>query len=425
MNMKRYWKLISIVALIVLTIGTFYIQQSMANSSYPQFVIETKSGDESLIKPLEIDASYRNQGTWANLIISSKGSEYREDLSLLNEVFQSYQEPEIKRLQDEYRHFMRGKPGIASRFYEDDSHLIHVDVTQKVGFNSYEPRDFKFEIVALDKSSKDKTTFKLQVPDEHLYHFVDVVDIQLVDDKLLIVTRNGTRVTENIEYQDFTTNMHLYTFSITEETILKEETIEIDFSEINKEEMQMADMYTIINEDQLGPNQFILFALEMTEERMTEDGMYIYEPVGLQLVSYNVEANESIKLDLPEEYKEGYRPERMKDNYVYLSKNSDNQLDIIRFNVETNEVETKQTFDLPTVSMEATAEFGGIQGGYSTIKNDKVYYISTLKSDKIDATVFVGDIETGDILYEGTIEHDPNTITPSKYQLELYYFRMK
>ena len=412
---------------LVLTIGTFYIQQSLAKSSYPQFVIETKSGDESEIKSLEIDAGYRNEGIAENLLITSEGTEYRQDLSLVREAFDYYEEPGIKRLQDEFRNFMRGKVGNPSLFYEDEDRLIYADVGGDYGFNSYEPNQFEFEIAVLNKDSNDKTSFKLMVPNNNQYQFIHVEDVQFVNDELLVITHNNLRFNEsNVEYIDNnSTEIHVYSFDIAEEKLLKDETIE--FPEVDKENEQMVDMFMMRDEEQMVSNKSIVLTTEIGEERMVEEGIYAFEPVDFQLIRYHLETGEQFELDLPEEVKEGYRPEIMKDDHVYFKKISDSQLDIIRYNVETQEIDVKQTFDLPLDSENVTGMFGGgIQGGTSRIDDDKVYYVSTLKSVDVDATVFVGDIETGDILYEGSIEHDPTSTTPpNKYQLELYYFNLK
>lgn len=422
--MKRYWKLISIALIIVLTIGTFYIQQSSAKNSYPGFIIKTISGDESEIKPLEIDAAFIKEGIWTNMLISSEGTEYYEGLSIVNEVFNYYSEPEIKRLHEEYRNFMRGKIGDPSKYYEDDNLLIYAYVDGDYGFSGYEPSDFEFEIAVLDKDSNDKTTFKIPLPDQNRYHYVNVEDVQLVNNELIVVTHNSIRFNDNLEYvEDDNTEMHVYSFDIGEEKLLKDEIIE--FSTLDKENLYVMSKYSLNNQNKMGSNPFIVFRSEIGKVPNEEEGYYSHEPVEIELIAYNLETNEQVKMDLSEEIEEGYRPETMEDHYMYLKKISDSQVDIIRYNVETNEVDVKQTFDQPAVPKEMFEKYGGFPGGGHMIYNDKVYYVSPYTTDKVNATVFVGDIESGEILYEGKVVPDPTTTVLDQYELELYYFRLK
>ena len=55
--MKKYWKLIILIVFSVISISTFYLVTVSAENSYPQYSIETRSGDEAVIKDLVLAAS--------------------------------------------------------------------------------------------------------------------------------------------------------------------------------------------------------------------------------------------------------------------------------------------------------------------------------------------------------------------------------
>ncbi|MGB2993820.1 MAG: hypothetical protein WBB47_14400, partial [Paenisporosarcina sp.] len=142
--MKKYWKFTSIIAVIVLSIGTFYVNSAMSATQYPEFVINKKSGNAEEIKSLVLEGGY-HEGSSMNytnnhLEITSDGSEYRNGSSLLDLVI-GRPAPMIQELQDEYRNFMRGKENLDS-FFENNKLLAYADVKYKIGSST--SRDFKF-----------------------------------------------------------------------------------------------------------------------------------------------------------------------------------------------------------------------------------------------------------------------------------------
>ena len=41
--MKKYWKFTATIAVIVLSIGTFYVNSALSAPQYPEFVIQSKA----------------------------------------------------------------------------------------------------------------------------------------------------------------------------------------------------------------------------------------------------------------------------------------------------------------------------------------------------------------------------------------------
>lgn len=76
--MKKYWKFAAIIVVIVLSIGTFHVNSNTSAKQYPEFVIQTQSGDVNEIKPLVLEGFYTDTSAMnyvnTNLKITSDGS---------------------------------------------------------------------------------------------------------------------------------------------------------------------------------------------------------------------------------------------------------------------------------------------------------------------------------------------------------------
>lgn len=121
--MKKYWKVIVVIAIAVVGIGTFYVNSAISVSKYPEFVIKKQSGDETEIKSLVVEGTYSGSVLNEGLKITADGSRYESDSSFID-LFKGYNPPLIEQLQEEYRNFMRGKSGDISAFYEDKQFLV-------------------------------------------------------------------------------------------------------------------------------------------------------------------------------------------------------------------------------------------------------------------------------------------------------------
>src|SRR5699024_10331431 len=73
-NMQKYWKTISMMIVIVLGIGTFYIHKAVTASQYPDFIIETVSGDEAEIDNIVLQGSYKRDTIEEMVYITPDGS---------------------------------------------------------------------------------------------------------------------------------------------------------------------------------------------------------------------------------------------------------------------------------------------------------------------------------------------------------------
>src|SRR5699024_5214083 len=310
--MKRYWRLISIVTVVVLTVGTFYIQSSLAAGGYPEFSIENISGDEEVIESVILNGSY-NTGTGMHVAVDVKpeDSEYFNKQSFF-ERLQGMFSSEVKRLQEEYRSFMRGKAGSLTSYLETEETLAYADVNNQSVRTS--GSEMEFDIAVLDKENGETTAFKAPVPNRAMYHQVYVEDVQMADNTLRVITRNFSRNGENV--------LHLYHFDITKQEITGDERIAMtgeneenamsDFMKVRESDQTAQSDYIIVREnspDNQNEQGYIVYNLETGEKQQLDfsgrdvllsHNVHLYLSTGDQILQYNIETDEmTAEIDLP------------------------------------------------------------------------------------------------------------------------------
>ncbi|MFD1038229.1 hypothetical protein ACFQ3N_07370 [Virgibacillus byunsanensis] len=407
--MERYWKLISIVSVAVLTIGTFYIHSVIAAEDYPEFVITTKSGDEELINSLTLRGDYgegsRNRFVGETLQLSNEGTNYASEASFVDRwIGVMYQNEELKRLQEDYRNFMRGKSDI-SAIYEDQDNVIYANAHATVVNSS----DFSFDVATLDKNDNSTTSFELKVPDLK-YGYVYVEDVQLVDENIKIITRNYPK------YQSGpNTEFHAYTIDVSEQKIVSDEVI-MAVEENNNN--RHSSINAVQQSNTTGSSNYIIFTKEVIEEAQHGDGTYTAEVIENEVIVYNIETGEQEELELPVKIS-GAVPENQRaainGSTVYFNELNQEGLMITGYSLESKEIETKQTFDL-----EKKDNDRGMEQPLIKITEGKVFIVNRYKDLDTEATIVVAEIESGETLFEGKIEMKYPTPDQSDYSLYFY-----
>src|SRR5690625_406845 len=150
-TMRKYWKLTTIVGIIILCLGVFYVKSLNISKLYPSFTIETVTGEAKLMEDIIYNGEIHEDGYWytvESFQLTEDGTNYLLDepyFTRLNYMFPSNQ---IERLQKDYRHFMRGKAQEPNLYYEDDKVLAYVNTISKSTWNYY---DNYFEIDVINK----------------------------------------------------------------------------------------------------------------------------------------------------------------------------------------------------------------------------------------------------------------------------------
>ena len=117
--------------------------------------------------------------------------------------------------------------------------------------------------------------------------------------------------------------------------------------------------------------------------------------VANDVLLYNIENNQSEKLTVPDEML-GLNDSptfTLFGSTIYMYNRTENGLEVNHYNMETKKWAEKQTFHLPNQTHEEDAP-------YFEVLNGKAYIISAFdKGHKL----FIGDIKTGETLYEGNL----------------------
>jgi len=397
--MKKYWILIVISVVMVTTIGTFYIQSVMAGNNKPVFTIEKINGDEKEIESLLLSGFYDDGLNYVSedFEISLAGIKYFDDRSFferIKEGYGGYGSEQIRQLQKEYRHFMRGKYYGINSYFENEDYLAYADVTYK---NPYEiSSEFQFSVAVLDKQKNKTVSFDHLVPNSGDYWYLDPVKVQVVDDQLRVVTQNGMR-------EDDSRRTHQYTFDLAEKKLLNEEVI---FSLENKEN-EYIEMEQLNVDDPTKETEYVVFIKRSIEQN--EDG-YMEDVKGEELVVYDLATNTSKIINLENLAEHGY-PEYLAEQTIYFTDVDDDGV----LSISVYDIKSEQIIDHiegPVLNDEVAK---------TTAFNDgKLFIVDSYVDYETPAYITVIDLQNGETVFEGKIVPDNQKGATEKESLNIY-----
>jgi len=406
--MKHYWKLLSLIVFVSLVTGAFYIQGSQASNGKPNFVIEKRSGDEEVVKNLVMSGSLQ-AGNYLeeSLQIYNTETVYTSEKSFVENMDNAYFSPEIKRLRQEYRNFMRGKIIASSLFYEDETHVAYADIKWEQG--NIGPTHFSFDIELLEKDSKEVTVIQESLPKDRSYSYANVRDVQWIDGKLKVAAEIHSDINGR------TNEIHLYTFDLKSQQLIEDRLI----SSVDDEKNPNASVIVLTEDGDIGRTKELLI-----EERMWKIVPYgegfREEKVNRQLILYNYETDEHRSIEKPEfQFDLVY----LNESIIYFMKRTENGLEIHPYDTGTSKYLNKQI--LPVEMPSKISEENGGEFPVVTIKNGRIYLMSPYKDAQTKASILVADVKTWDILYEGTIEQSNQNENGKEYSLRLYSLQVK
>ncbi|SHG54391.1 hypothetical protein [Ornithinibacillus halophilus] len=385
--MKRYSTLISFITVIILVIGTFYIQKSFASSSLPDIEIKKVRGIDEEVNNLTIHANLMNDGLYEQVEITNEETTFASDESFVERYLGSAQ-PEITELQKKYRNFMRGKIGGIEFFFEDDNYVAYADVVSDYGYS--EIRNFDFSIDVLDKETEDNIKITEQVPNKENFSYIWVQDVQIHDDELMVTTVNDLRESNGTE-------VYVYTFSLKEKKLISDHTI---LNHTNDNPNSWVEMR--LNNAAYGsePLEWLL----LSKEEMTHDSSGMINEQEKSLYVYNYETNGIKELDLPEGLSKqiGFIPLLMDSNTIYFPTHDNGKVGMTGIDILTQEITIDQTFDL-NLSAEQ------LHNPYLKIMDGKIYMIAVDQGQMMtgtlkDVSLMIADLTTFEVLYEGKLE---------------------
>ena len=254
--LKRYSFTLLFSTISIFSIFIFYTYVNANVKEFEKVKIETVSGDEEEGEQLKINGhlSYNNSDYHMN--VSAKEMRIAP-ITFLDRVSGNeslfLEDMQIRKLQEQYKGFMRGKYFISS-LYEDNSFLISADLDSLRN----EPTIDSLTIDIFDKANETTRSFSLSIPEESIqYEYGSVEDVQLLDQQLSIIMRMSND--EKIELIQATINVH-------QQKLIDAKAL----YSVNKDKKGVISVSSIVNEDyyrHLGNhNRFLSFTTVVDEK---------------------------------------------------------------------------------------------------------------------------------------------------------------
>lgn len=378
--MKKYWKTILISLIILTTIGSYYIQQAMAKNV--SFKIETTNGDKGEIDNLILHATYQSDEIYRSLDISKDGSTNKSE-SFIGELKGRYYPVMFQKYIQEHRKFMRGKEANPSQYFEDEDRLIYTIFSNKEGRGG----SFTLQIDILDKNTNESSSFEINMPDQVRYDWINERDVYVENGKIKILA------TSNLNDEE---ELHLYTVDESKKELEQDSIIaKIESDEVSRASIEIFNDYKKIQNE-----NYFLYMVE--KYKYLEDGER--EIISSPMYLYNYLNNEEKEWTIPAELKPYKHWIILQEKDIFIPVRSTNGLVLNRYNIEKNQWEEPINFIYPSINAK---EKPSLQ-----ITDGKLYLVDRVSDGHL---FLIGDLRTGESLYEGKI------IIENKEKLEADY----
>jgi len=390
MTMKKYWKTILISLIIVTTIGSYYIQQAMASKKDVSFKIETTNGDKGEIDNLILQASYQNGGNiyhW--LQISKDGSTNQISRTFFRDLVEAHEPLMFQKYIQEYRNFMRGKVLNPGQYFEDEDRLIYTTF-QSNGRNKGLGNLFTLQIDTLDKKTNDSSSFEINMPDQVRYDWINERDIYIENGKIKILATS---------YLNGEEELHIYTVDENK----KELEHDLILAKLESEERAQTSINILNDYNKVQNENYILYMVE--KYKYLDDGER--ETIPSKMYLYNYLNNEVKELTIPAELKPYMKYMILHGTDIFIPVHSAIGLELKRYNIEKNQWEEHLSFKYPSIANDEEAPF-------LQITDDKLYLVSRVSDGHF---FFIGDVRTGESLYEGKIINENKENLNADYSL--------
>jgi hypothetical protein len=386
--MKRYLVTLLLVPLIVLGIGTYYIQAS--TRVLPQFILEPIEGNKSLASQIQVYAQFANSRDFINrnVTIQEAGSHY-EERTIINELTSNSSVLEMdvwKKLVEGHKSFMRGKRSLES-MYADEKQLVYVKVE-----NDDLPY---FHVSMLDKATLKESSYMVKVPEGHEYHLVQIQEVLIAGDQIKVTT-DAYRRDSN------TGDIILYSLPLTQETA------EVNYQVLYSRTSPTGDILTnirkIYDSNMLRPGRYMGYYLEKSKEIHGKDGSYHTQSLGVELLIWDAFTGEKVSVFsselvsmLEQKGEAEYVDTHFEGDSLFVAKYSPEEFNTLKYDF----TEKKTTF---------LKQVGNYRSSL-VHHEDRLYMLRYETKESPIPEVVVLDMKTGTPLFKGRIVlqgADPN-----------------
>jgi len=383
--MKKYWKIIVVLIITVITVGTYYIRSSFASRTVPEFEVKKISGDEKELQDPIIYGEYNVGNIYHSFKILNGKTINLNHESIIRKITELPSQFEM--IMEEHKNFLRKKVLIPENFFEDKTWLAYAEYQLENSFNGMTNRN-EFLIEVLNKETDETVAFEVSIPDSENYYVININDVQLMNGRLKVLTNNYRG--------DGSEEAHLYVFDIKEKMLIRDNVILKNSEEIENGKWTSFS----INNDSLSlkPSEYALFLLQRVQEEMNENTKEVEEKIlASECYVYNFEKEVLEKIN--HEELGMVEAASLHNSTVFLQNQIDNRLEVVPYDIETGTWREKLLFNVPQTS-ENTDNDHIHTDPFITVLNGKIYIIHAIDDGY---SIFIGDLSNGQSLYEGKI----------------------
>ena len=369
--MKKYWQLLLIAGVIVVSLSVHYIQVVTAKNTDYKFAFEKISGDDHYLDSLVIEANVEYGGGYGSVLIS-------EDETTLIHCSSYNKIPLVfQNLIDEHKNFMRGKALIANNYFEDDTKLVFVKDPEEA-WKVKESETYSYKVDVLDKVKDTTSSFEIKSQLKSRFNWVFYSDITIVDNELKLLVKQVNH--------DGREQLYHVIIDLKKQQLLSESLIEEVASDENTR-MNIESYNTNFN---LNHEKHHIFSVNSFDQKNPEQHI-----LSREFKAFNTETNEVKAIQLPEGLDQKLQSIVVDDNYLVIAYSTSTEKVIYRYNIG-------QQRWLEPVMFPQPMNLNNEQNGMSA-QNGKLYVMNGMDKDYVLQII---DIEKGTLLYEGKLSNN-------------------
>lgn len=417
MLLKRLWKLITLTIVIIAVLVAYFVYTSLVVAKqFPDIEIKTITGDEELIENVILTGDvYQEDSYTSSFMISAKESKYQSELSFIEDLSSTFPPDEVSHLKKDYKSFMRGKWNSPGSYFHNEKYLAYA-VAKSEEWNGMNNLNYYFEVDVLSKETNESNSFTIEIPDRENFDNVQVIDVQVINEELKVVTHIGYyTANQRYEYE-----IKVYSIDIDSNKITSDETIARD--ENDQEDSNKGSSYSVLNDFvDLGEQKNLVIEKEdyLQKKVKAEDNTDSAETqtVSRTLFVYDLENSEQKQLNPSKEKLNEIMSLEYgmlafsTDATVYLAYTDGDYLTILGYDLENGNEELEYRINIE--------ELGIKEPRVLKMKDSRFYLTDLQLTNESSAKVIVGDITTGKVMYEGELALKEAKFESNKDRLEL------
>lgn len=369
--MKKYWQLLLIAGVIVVTLSVHYIQVVTAKNTDYQFTFEKIAGDENYLDSLVIEANVEYWTGYGSVLISE------DETTLMDSSYYNRRPLVFQKLIDEHKNFMRGKAPIANNYFEDDTKLVYVKDPEEA-WKVKEGETYSYKVDVLDKVKKTTSSFEIQSQLKSRLNWVFYSDLTVVNNELKLLVRQVNH--------DGREQLYHVIIDLKKQQLLSESLIE----EVTSDENTRASIESYNTNFNLGHEKYHIYSVNSYDQNKPESDI-----LSREFHAFNAETNEVTAIQLPEGLEQKLQSIAVDDNYLVIAYATSTEKVIYRYNIGQQRWLEPLMFPQPVNS---NIELNGM----SAI-NGKLYVMNEMDNDNV---LQILDIEKGTLLYEGKLSNN-------------------